>query len=170
MHTIGFINEIHSLSCQWESEVTEYLLLNTLLGTQLQLKRQLNIWVKRKKDRKTPNFLWSHHISELVPSNVPPWTTFLEDNNAQQNYVQHRTKMTCWTDQEAADILSTQMTGMSAQTQVGTVFPVNNSHSINSFPAYSQDNHSQFLCRVLSTLKRPFRPQLLSNRQLKLLI
>lgn len=48
-------------------------------------------------------------------------------------------KMTYWTAQtEVADILLTQTKGMSAQTQVGTLFPVNNDHDINSLSANSE--------------------------------
>lgn len=53
--------------------------------------------------------------------------------------VQHSMKMTYWTAQtEVADILLTQTTGMSAQTQVGTFFPVNKGHNMNSLSANSK--------------------------------
>lgn len=46
---------------------------------------------------------------------------------------------------EVAEILLTQTNGMSAQTQVGTFFPVNNGHNMNSLSAnskhWSTNNH-----------------------------
>lgn len=55
-------------------------------------------------------------------------------------------KMTYWAAQtEVAGILLTQTKGMSAQTQVGTFFPVNNGHNMNSLSAnsehWSTNNH-----------------------------
>ncbi len=53
--------------------------------------------------------------------------------------VQHSMKMTYSTARtEVAAVLLTQTNGMSAQTQVGTFFPVNNGHNMNSLSASSK--------------------------------
>lgn len=67
-------------------------------------------------------------------------------------------KMTHWTAQtEVADILLTQTNGMSAQIQVGSFFPVNNGHNVNSLSSSSKhwcaNNHGDKMGKLWSVLK-----------------
>lgn len=77
----------------------------------------------------------------------------IRQTTATKNTKQHSMKMR---------FLFTQTNGMSAQTQVGTFFPINNIHNVNSLPAKSKhckaNNHGDWfwICSKLSRLNYEF--------------